>query len=63
MPELEHGEYRRLLNIVAGYAMVLNREPERAAGFFTAGDMSAVEIDALIEKNAQQEHIVVALDE
>lgn len=63
MPNLEHGEYRRLLDVVARYAMILDRSPERAAGFFTAGDMSAEEIDALIEKNAHQEHIVVTLDE
>ena len=77
MPELEHGEYRRLLDTVAKYALVLEREPERSAGFFTAGDMSAVEMNALIEKNNSQGgcgtlcsereclcgHIVVALDE
>jgi hypothetical protein len=59
MPRMEHGEYRALLDTVAKYAMVLDREPEKAKGFFTAGDMSAEEIDKLIESK----HIEVTLDE
>jgi len=58
MPRLEHGEYRALLDTVAKFARVYESEPERAAGFFTAGDMTAEEIDKLIESN----HIEVDLD-
>jgi hypothetical protein len=59
MPNLEHGEYRALLDIVAKYAMVLQEDPVRANGFFTQGDMSAEEIDKLIASK----HIEVTLDE
>lgn len=59
MPNLEHGEYRALLDTVAKYAMVLQKDPVSAKGFFTSGDMSAEEIDKLIESK----HIEVTLDE
>lgn len=54
MPKLEYGEYRALLDIVARYAKVYEREPEKAAGFFTAGDMTAEELDARIKSNRDQ---------
>lgn len=56
--KLEYGEYRELLDIVGKYAMVLERGlVTRANGFYPQGDMSADEMEALMNKDHLQVEI------